>query len=133
MSMVKFSRTALDFGYDFVLLIIFLGHPIDCVMLIMYQVDSFDFPVEEARPEFSNSIEPSLTRPNRIWLIAGQSTEFYKKRKEEKTVLERSTRLNLDPGRRTDRQTDGRRDRGTEGRRDGRTDGEILVDGTHRR
>ena len=80
MSMVKFSRTALDFGYDFVLLIIFLGHPKDCVMLIMYQVDSFDFPVEEARPEFSNSIEPSLTRPNRIWLIAGQSTEFYKKK-----------------------------------------------------
>ena len=50
-------------------------------MLIMYQVDSFDFPVEEARPEFSNSIEPSLTRPNRIWLIAGQSTEFYKKKR----------------------------------------------------
>ena len=81
MSMVKFSRTALDFGYDFVLLIIFLGRLIDCVMLIMYQVDSFDFPVEEARPEFSNSIEPSLTRPNRIWLIAGQSTEFYKKKR----------------------------------------------------
>ena len=84
MSMVKFSRTALDLGYDFVLLIFFLGHPIDCVMLIMYQVDSFDFPVEEARPEFSNSIEPSLTRPNRIWLIAGQSTEFYKKKKKNK-------------------------------------------------
>ena len=79
MSTVIFSRTALDFGYDFVLLVNFVGHPIDCVMLIMYQIDSFDFPVEEARPEFSNSIEPSLTRPNRIWLIAGQSTEFYKK------------------------------------------------------
>ena len=70
----------------------------------MYQVDSFDFPVEEARPEFSNSIEPSLTRPNRIWLIAGQGTEFYKKKKEQ-TVLERSARLNRTDGR-TDRHTD---------------------------
>ena len=29
MSMVKFSPIALNFGYDFVLLVHFLGHPVD--------------------------------------------------------------------------------------------------------
>ena len=33
MFMVKFSPTALNFGYDFVLLVHFLGHPVDHVLL----------------------------------------------------------------------------------------------------